>query len=103
MSQNIRLKLRGFDNRLVEESVRNILLTIVSAGGSVLGPVPLPRKIKRFTVLRSPHVDKKSREQFEIRICECFMILSGAAHQTTEALMSLELPAGVEVEIGVVE
>ena len=98
-NERIRVKLRGFDVELVEQSSRAIVQTVVKAGARVSGPVPLPTRINRYTVLRSPHVDKKSREQFEMRTQKRLIDILDPTQKVVEALMKLELPAGVDVEI----
>ena len=98
-NERIRVKLRGFDVELVEQSSRAIVQTVVKAGARVSGPVPLPTRINRYTVLRSPHVDKKSREQFEMRTHKRLIDILDPTQKVVEALMKLELPAGVDVEI----
>ena len=98
-NERIRVKLRGFDVELVEQSSKAIVQTVVKAGASVSGPVPLPTRINRYTVLRSPHVDKKSREQFEMRTHKRLIDILDPTQKVVEALMKLELPAGVDVEI----
>lgn len=99
MNQKIRIKLRAFDHRILDMSVKEIVDTVQRTGARVAGPVPLPTKINRFTVLRSPHVDKKSREQFEIRTHKRLLDIVDPTPQTVDALMKLELAAGVDVEI----
>jgi len=98
-AQIIRIKLKAFDHRLLDRSVKDIVETVQRTGAKVVGPVPLPTRIQRFTVLRSPHVDKKSREQFEIRTHSRLMDILEPTQQTVDALMRLDLSAGVEVEI----
>ena len=98
-NERIRVKLRGFDVELVEQSSKAIVQTVVKAGARVSGPVPLPTRINRYTVLRSPHVDKKSREQFEMRTHKRLIDILDPTQKVVEALMKLELPAGVDVEI----
>lgn len=98
-SQKIRIKLRAFDHRLLDQSVAEIVDTAKKTGAKVVGPIPLPTKISRYTVLRSPHVDKKSREQFEIRVHMRLMDILHPTPQTIDALMKLELAAGVDVEV----
>ena len=98
-NERIRVKLRGFDVELVEQSSRAIVQTVVKAGARVSGPVPLPTRINKYTVLRSPHVDKKSREQFEMRTHKRLIDILDPTQKVVEALMKLELPAGVDVEI----
>jgi len=95
----IRIKLKSFDHRLIDQSAREIVLTARRTGARVAGPVPLPTEIHRWTVLRSPHTDKKSREQFEIRTHKRLIDIIAPTPQTIDALMRLELPAGVDVEI----
>lgn len=97
--QRIRVRLRGFDYSLVDQSARSIVQTVKRTGAKISGPVPLPTKIQKFTVLRSPHVNKKSREQFEMRTHKRLIDIYEPSGDTIEALMKLELPAGVDVEI----
>jgi small subunit ribosomal protein S10 len=99
--QKIRIKLKSYDHRILDKSVMNIVNTAKETGAKVVGPIPLPTKISRWTVLRSPHIDKNSREQFEIRIHKRLIEILEPTQQTIDALMQLELPAGVEVEIKV--
>ncbi len=98
-NQKIRIKLKSFDYRLLDESVREIVETARRTGARIKGPIPLPTRIERFTVLRSPHVDKKSREQFEIRTHRRLIEIIEPTSQTVDALMRLDLSAGVDVEI----
>jgi small subunit ribosomal protein S10 len=100
-AQKIRIKLKSFDHRILDKSVVSIVNTAKETGAKVVGPIPLPTKISRWTVLRSPHIDKNSREQFEIRIHKRLIEILEPTQQTIDALMQLELPAGVEVEIKV--
>ena len=97
--QKIRLTFKSYDHQLLDKAVRQITLTVKRTGSSVVGPVPLPNKCKVFTVLRSPHVDKKSREQFDITVhCRVLDILM-PTDQTMDALMKLNISSGVDVEI----
>ncbi len=98
-NQKIRIRLKAFDHRLLDKSVREIVDTAKRTGATIKGPIPLPTRINRFTVLRSPHVDKKSREQFEIRTHKRLMDIMEPTQTTVDALMKLDLPAGVDVEI----
>lgn len=98
-SPRIRIKLKSFDHRILDKSVVDIVHTAKETGARVVGPIPLPTKISRWTVLRSPHIDKNSREQFEIRVHKRLIEIIEPTQQTIDALMQLELPAGVEVEI----
>ena len=98
-NQNIRIRLRAYDHRVLDQSTSEIVNTAKRTGARVRGPIPLPTKIEKFTVLRSPHVDKKSREQFEIRTHKRMLDIFEWTPQTVDALTKLELPAGVEVEI----
>ena len=98
-NQNIRIKLQAFDYRVLDVSTQEILSTAKRTGASVRGPIPLPNKIEKFTVLRGPHVDKKSREQFEIRTHKRLLDIIDPTPQTVDALMKLDLAAGVDVEI----
>jgi small subunit ribosomal protein S10 len=99
MNQRIRIRLKAYDHRLLDESVREIVETVRQTGGRVAGPIPLPTQIQRFTVNRSPHVDKKSREQFEIRTHKRMIDILEPTPQTIDALGKLDLAAGVDVEI----
>ena len=98
-NQNIRIRLKAFDHRILDSSTHEIVNTAKRTGADVRGPIPLPTKIERFTVNRSPHVDKKSREQFEIRTFKRLLDIIGPTPQTVDALMKLDLAAGVDVEI----
>jgi len=98
-TERIRVRLRGFDVELVEQSSKAIVQTVVKAGATVSGPVPLPTRINKYTVLRSPHVNKKAREQFEMRTHKRLIDILDPTPKVVEALMKLELPAGVDVEI----
>ena len=98
-NQNIRIGLRAFDHRVLDQSAREIVNTARRTGARVRGPIPLPTRIERFTVLRSPHIDKKSREQFEIRTHKRLLDILEPTQQTLDALMKLDLSAGVDVEI----
>ncbi len=98
-TQKIRIRLKGFDHRVLDQSVREIVGTAKRTGARVRGPIPLPNRIERFTVNRSPHIDKKSREQFEIRTHKRLLDIVDPTPQTVDALMKLDLAAGVDVEI----
>src|SRR4030066_1199854 len=98
-NQKIRIRLQGFAHRLVDRSAPEIVDTAKRTGALVKGPIPLPTKIERFTVNRSPHVDKKSRDQFEIRTHKRIMDIIEPTEKTVDALMKLDLAAGVDVEI----
>ena len=98
-NERIRVKLRGFDVDLIEQSSRAIIQTVEKAGAKVSGPIPLPTRINKYTVLRSPHVNKKAREQFEMRTHKRLIDILDPTQKVVEALMKLELPAGVDVEI----
>ena len=98
-NQRIRIRLKAFDHRLIDQSAREIVETARRTGAQVRGPIPLPTSCNRWTVLRSPHVDKKSREQFEIRTHKRLLDLLQPTPETVDALMKLDLPAGVDVEI----
>lgn len=97
--QNIRIRLKAFDHRVLDVAAREIVQTAKRTGASVQGPVPLPTRIEKFTVNRSPHVDKKSREQFEMRTHKRLLDIIEPTPQTIDALMKLDLAAGVDVEI----
>jgi small subunit ribosomal protein S10 len=98
-AQNIRVRLRGYDHRILDQSTKEIVNTAKRTGADVVGPIPLPTRIEKYTVLRSPHVDKKSREQFEMRTHKRVLDIRNPTPQTIDALMKLDLPAGVDVEI----
>lgn len=98
-NQKIRIKLRGYDHRLIDQSTTEIVERAKRTGARIAGPIPLPTEINRYTVLRSPHVDKKSREQFEIRTHKRVVDILDAKQQTIDALMKLDLASGVDVEI----
>ena len=98
-NQTIRIRLRAFDHRLLDQSTREIVNTAKRTGAEVVGPIPLPTRIEKFTVNRSPHIDKKSREQFEIRTHKRVLDIVNPTPQTVDALMKLDLSAGVDVEI----
>ena len=95
----IRIRLKAYDHSVVDESARKIAETVIRTQAKIKGPVPLPTRIERFTILRGPHVDKKSREQFEIRTHKRLMDIVDPTDKTVDALMKLELPAGVDVQI----
>ena len=97
--QKIRIKVRGYDHRLVDQSVEQIVETAERTGAVVIGPVPLPTHIEKFCVIRSPHIDKDSREQFEIRTHKRLVDIMGPTTKTIDALTQLQLPAGVEIDI----
>ncbi len=99
MSQKIRIRLKGYDFRLLDQSAGEIVETVIRTGAKVAGPIPLPTKINKYTVLKSPHVDKKSREQFEIRTHKRLIDILEPTPETVDALMKLNLSAGVNVEI----
>jgi len=98
-SQNIRIRLKAFDHRILDSSTSEIVNTARRTGAQVRGPIPLPTRIEKYCVLRSPHIDKKSREQFEIRIHKRLLDIVDPTPQTVDALMKLDLAAGVDVEI----
>jgi small subunit ribosomal protein S10 len=97
--QRIRIRLSAYDHKLLDQSVGEIIDTVRSSGARVAGPIPLPTRISRYTVLRSPHVDKKSREQFEVRTHKRVLDILEPSQPTLDALMKLDLSAGVDVEI----
>ena len=98
-TQKIRIRLKAYDHRLLDQSAAEIVDTAKRTGAKVVGPIPLPTSINKYCVLRSPHVDKKSREQFEIRTHKRLMDILEPTQQTIDALMKLDLSAGVDVEI----
>ncbi|MDH3335011.1 MAG: 30S ribosomal protein S10 [Rhodospirillaceae bacterium] len=97
--QSIRIRLKAYDHRVLDQSAGEIVNTARRTGAEVRGPIPLPTRIEKFTVLRSPHVNKKSREQFEIRTHKRVLDIVDPTPQTVDALMKLDLAAGVDVEI----
>jgi small subunit ribosomal protein S10 len=97
--QKIRLTLKSYDHQLLDKAVKQIVLTVKRTGSTVVGPVPLPNKEQIFTVLRSPHIDKKSREQFKLTTHKRVLDIISPAEQTMDALMKLNISAGVDVEI----
>ena len=98
-SQNIRIRLKAFDHRILDQSTSEIVNTARRTGAKIRGPIPLPTSLNRFTVLRGPHVDKKSREQFEMRTHKRMLDIIEPTPQTVDALMKLDLASGVDVEI----
>jgi len=99
VTQNIRIRLKAYDYRVLDKSTSEIVDTAKRTGAQVHGPIPLPTRIEKFTVLRSPHVDKKSREQFEIRTHKRMLEIVDPTPQTIDALMKLDLASGVDVQI----
>jgi small subunit ribosomal protein S10 len=99
LNQKIRICLRAYDHKLLDQSVEEIVNTVKKTGANVAGPIPLPTVINKYCVLRSPHIDKKSREQFEIRTHKRILDIIDPSQQTVDALMKLDLSAGVDVEI----
>jgi small subunit ribosomal protein S10 len=99
VNQSIRIRLKAFDHRVLDQSTGEIVNTANRTGAQVRGPIPLPTRIERFTVNRSPHIDKESREQFEIRTHRRLLDIVDPTPQTVDALMKLDLAAGVDVEI----
>ena len=97
--QNIRIRLKAYDHRVLDTSAKEILETAKRTGADVRGPIPLPTRIEKYTVLRSPHIDKKSREQFESRTHKRLIDIIEPTPQTVEALMKLDLASGVDIEI----
>jgi len=98
-TQSIRIRLKAFDHRVLDQSTSEIVSTAKRTGARVRGPIPLPTRVEKFTVLRGPHIDKKSREQFEIRTHKRLLDIVDPTPQTVDALMKLYLAAGVDVEI----
>ena len=101
MNHRIRIKLKSFDHNLVDKSAEKIVKTVKATGAIVSGPIPLPTQKKIFTVLRSPHVNKKAREQFQLCAYKRLLDIYSSSSKTVDALMKLELPSGVDVEIKV--
>ena len=98
-NQNIRIRLKAFDHRTLDQSTSEIVNTARRTGAKIRGPIPLPTSLNRFTVLRGPHVDKKSREQFEMRTHKRVLDIVEPTPQTVDALMKLDLVSGVDIEI----
>ena len=98
-SQNIRIRLKAFDHRVLDQTTMEIVSTAKRTGANVKGPIPLPTAIEKFTILKSPHVDKKSRDQLELRTHKRMMDITEWTPQTVDALQKLELAAGVDIEI----
>jgi len=101
--QKIRIRLKAYDHRILDKSAVDIVNTAKQAGGKVSGPVMFPTRIRKYTVLRSPHIDKKSRDQFEMRIYKRFIKISALDSQVIDSLMKLSLPPGVDVRISLKE
>ncbi len=101
MNQKIRIKLKSFDHTLVDKSAEKIVKAVKATGAVVSGPIPLPTKVEKFTVLRSPHVNKKAREQFQLCTYKRLIDIYSSSPKIVDALMKLELPSGVDVEIKV--
>lgn len=99
MAERIRIRLKAYDHVVLDQSAREIVQTAKRTGAKVSGPIPLPTDRSLYTVLRSPFIDKKSREQFELRVHKRLIDITSSTPQTVEALMKLDLPAGVDVEI----
>jgi small subunit ribosomal protein S10 len=97
--EKIRIRLKAFDNRLLDQSVKDIVIKARRTGASISGPIPLPTRVHKFCVLRSPHVDKRSREHFEMRVHKRMIDISEYNNDTIEELQKLDLPAGIDVEI----
>lgn len=101
MAQRIRIKLRSYDYKVLDESIRRIIATVERSGAKVVGPIPLPTERRVFCVNRSPHIDKESREHFEIRTHKRLIDIIHPTSQTVEHLSNLDLPAGVDIELKV--
>jgi len=97
--QTIKIKLKAFDHLLLDKATREIAATIKKSGAQLAGPIPLPTDIEKYTVNRSPHIDKESREQFELRFRKRLIIIHYSTPQTVNALMKIDLPSGVDVQI----
>lgn len=100
-TQKIRIKLKSYDHKIIDKSSEKIVRTVMQTGALISGPIPLPTKRTVFTVNRSPHVNKKAREQFEQRVHKRLIDIFSSSQKTVDALMKLELPAGVDVEVKV--
>jgi len=103
MSQKIKIRLKSFDCHLLDRATKEIVNTVRRTGADVVGAIPLPTNTKRFMVNRSPHIDKKSRDQFEIRSSKRLIIINYPTSQSVDALMKVELASGVEVQIKLIE
>ncbi len=99
VKEKVRIKLRAYDHRILDQSVQEIVTTVKMTGAKVVGPIPLPTDIWKTTVLKGPHIDKKAREQFEMRTHKRLLEIMEPTARTVDALMKLALPAGVDVEI----
>ena len=99
MADRIQIRLEAYDHEAIDQATESILEAARLTGVAVSGPVPLPTRIERYTVLRSPHIDKKSREQFEIKVHKRIVDLMNSTSKTVDALMQLDMPAGVDIEI----
>lgn len=99
MKERIRIHLKAFDHRILDKSIKEIVEVAKKTGAGIIGPIPLPTKISRYTVLRSTNIDKKSREQFEMRVHKRLIDIVDPTNDTVSSLMDLHLPAGVDVEI----
>ena len=98
-SERIRIRMEGYDHEVLDRTAGEIVQTATETGAEVHGPIPIPTRIERYTVLRSPHIDRKSREQFEIRTHKRLVDILDPSSKTVDALMRLSLPAGVDIEI----
>jgi small subunit ribosomal protein S10 len=101
MNQKIRIKLKSYDHSLVDKSSEKIVKAVKATGAIVVGPIPLPTKKEKFTVLKSPHVNKKARDQYQLCTCKRLVDIYSNSSKTVDALMKIELPSGVDVEIKV--
>ena len=99
MAQSIRIRLKAFDHEIIDQSTKKIVETVLRTQAKVRGPVPLPTEIRKYTVIRSPHVDKDSREHFEMRIHKRLLDILEPSPKTVDSLQRIELPAGVDIEI----
>lgn len=99
MAERIRIRMEAYDHRVLDESAQSIIDTAKRTGARVAGPIPLPTRIEKYTVLRSPHIDKKSREQFEIRTHKRLIDIMDPTSKTVEALGKINMPVGVEIKI----
>ena len=99
IKEQIRIKLKAYDHRILDQSVEEIVGTVKRTGANLVGPIPLPTQVEKFTVLRSPTCNKKAREQFEMRTHKRIMDIVTPTSRTVDALMKLDLPAGIDVEI----
>jgi len=101
-NQIIKIKLKSYDNKIIDQSVKEIIDTVKKTGAKILGPIPIPTYIERFTILISPHVDKKARDQYEIRTHKRLIVIEEPTDKTIQSLMKLDLSSGIDIKISVI-